>query len=199
MTIARIYVASLSDYNAGNLLGTWIDIDQDADAIHAEIQTMLKTSRIAPAEEWAIHDYELPAGIKIEEYTSIERVAAIGQAIAQADDSEAFAAWYAVTDVVESDDADTLLENFQAVYQGSADTFKDWVMSNDIDVLGIDQLTAFIKDAESREYFPGREKNPYSDMFEKLTNNIDWDLVARDQESYYTTHKVGGTVYVFSA
>lgn len=197
MTSPRIYVASLSDYNAGNHLGAWIDIDQDADAIHAEIQAMLKTSKAAPAEDWAIHDFELPGGIKLSEYASIERVAAIGQAIAQASDSEAFAAWYAVVDQDESDDADALLGKFQEAYRGSADTFKDWVMSNDMDVLSIDQIAAFIKDAEKSHYFPGNSKNPYSDMFEKLTYNIDWDMVARDQEHYYTTHRVEGTVYVF--
>ncbi len=199
-TAPRIYVASLSDYNAGNLLGTWIDIDQDADAINAEIQTMLKTSRIAPAEEWAIHDFELPSGIKIEEYTSIDRVAAIGQAIDQASDSEAFGAWYAVTDTadIEADDADDLLTKFQEAYEGKADTFKDWIVSNDRDVLGIEQLTAFIKGAETSEYFPGKDKNPFSDLFEKLTYVIDWDMVARDHEADYTTHRVNGTVYVFN-
>jgi antirestriction protein len=45
MTSPRIYVASLSDYNAGNLLGRWIDADQDEDAIHAEIAEMLRESK----------------------------------------------------------------------------------------------------------------------------------------------------------
>ena len=36
----RIYVASLSDYNAGHLHGRWIDADQDPDAIREEIAAM---------------------------------------------------------------------------------------------------------------------------------------------------------------
>jgi antirestriction protein len=43
-TNPRIYVASLADYNAGHLHGTWIDANQDADAIRDEIATMLRGS-----------------------------------------------------------------------------------------------------------------------------------------------------------
>jgi antirestriction protein len=52
----RIYVASLSDYNAGRLHGCWVDCDQDADSINAEIAAMLAASADPGAEEWAIHD-----------------------------------------------------------------------------------------------------------------------------------------------
>lgn len=55
----RIYVASLSDYNAGILHGTWIDFAQltDLDDLRAAIAAMLATSPTAkaapgqPAEE----------------------------------------------------------------------------------------------------------------------------------------------------
>jgi len=40
----RIYVACLASYNAGILHGTWIDANQDADAIRAEVRAMLKSS-----------------------------------------------------------------------------------------------------------------------------------------------------------
>lgn len=61
----RIYVASLSDYNAGRHHGAWIDVDEwmDADDLQEKINAILKTSPEAaetgwPAEEWAIHDME---------------------------------------------------------------------------------------------------------------------------------------------
>ena len=41
----RIYVASLADYNAGVLLGRWIDADQGVQAIHDQIDAMLATSK----------------------------------------------------------------------------------------------------------------------------------------------------------
>jgi len=59
----RIYVASLLDHTHGELHGVWIDANQDADAITAEVEAMLARSPTGAqtgdvAEEWAIHDYE---------------------------------------------------------------------------------------------------------------------------------------------
>lgn len=44
MTTPRIYVACLASYNAGLLHGRWIDLDGDADEVHAEIAAMLRES-----------------------------------------------------------------------------------------------------------------------------------------------------------
>ena len=74
-TTPRIYVASLSDYNAGRLHGRWIDADRGAQHIWSEINAMLKESREVPAEEWAIHDYEGFAGLKVSESSDIDDVA----------------------------------------------------------------------------------------------------------------------------
>lgn len=61
----RIYVACLASYNSGKLHGKWIDLNDcnDADDIQSLIDEMLKSSPETGAEEWAIHDYELPDGI----------------------------------------------------------------------------------------------------------------------------------------
>ena len=77
----RIYVACLASYNAGTLHGEWIDADQDADAIHKEIQEMLSRSREFIAEEWAIHDYEGFGGYELSEWESIADVARIAENI----------------------------------------------------------------------------------------------------------------------
>lgn len=45
MSGPRIYVASLADYNAGNLHGVWIEDLSDVDAIQGEINTMLRASK----------------------------------------------------------------------------------------------------------------------------------------------------------
>lgn len=73
----RIYVACLAAYNNGILHGHWIEADQDAEDIWAEIAEMLKASPIPQAEEWAIHDYEGFEGAPISEYQGIESVAEI--------------------------------------------------------------------------------------------------------------------------
>ena len=115
----RIYVACLSSYNAGILHGTWIDATQEPDAIHAEIKAMLKRSKVQPAEEFAIHDYEGFFNIHIGEYQSIESVAEHAQ--------------FAVTHgelgakVIEAlgsiGDAESALNDN---YQGAFDSLTDW-------------------------------------------------------------------------
>jgi antirestriction protein len=70
----RIYVASLSDYNAARLHGRWIDATQDREAILAEIQTMLAESPEAIAEEFAIHDFDDFGGIRLGEWEDVDHV-----------------------------------------------------------------------------------------------------------------------------
>ena len=67
----RIYVASLSDYNAGRLHGAWIDAAQEPEQIEAEIAWMLKQSPEPIAEEWAIHDHEGFGGVRLSEYEQV--------------------------------------------------------------------------------------------------------------------------------
>lgn len=82
----RIYVASLSDYNAGILHGVWIDVDgKDVDDIMEEVREMLKASPATKqygdiAEEWAIHDHEGFHGL-IGEYTGLDMVVALAEAL----------------------------------------------------------------------------------------------------------------------
>lgn len=74
MESPRIYVASLADYNAGRLLGRWIDLTQGEEHVHAEIKAMLAESREMVAEEWAIHDFEGFGRVGLGEYTDIGTV-----------------------------------------------------------------------------------------------------------------------------
>jgi antirestriction protein len=50
MLTPRIYIASLSDYNAGTLHGAWIHADQGAENIQAEVSAMLSASPTAADE-----------------------------------------------------------------------------------------------------------------------------------------------------
>jgi antirestriction protein len=57
----RIYVASLSDYNEGRIVGDWLDLNgKTKEEVLEEIGEILKQSKCEVAEEWAVHDYELP-------------------------------------------------------------------------------------------------------------------------------------------
>lgn len=88
----RIYVASLSDYNAGNLHGVWIDANQDASDIMSAIKEMLLKSSQSVAEDWALHDYEGFCGINLSEYTNIKTVSELAKAVIK--HGSAFAAYW---------------------------------------------------------------------------------------------------------
>jgi antirestriction protein len=129
----QIYVASLSDYNAGRLHGAWLDAAQTPEALMAGISSMLAASPIPGAEEWAIHDYEAFAGVQLGEYESIENVSKIALGIAQ--HGTAFGAWAEGLDHSDWQD----LERFDDCYQGRWESLTDYA-EDLLDALGIPQI-----------------------------------------------------------
>jgi antirestriction protein len=87
----RIYVASLADDTNGHLVGSWVDANQPADALHDAVSAMLARSTTPGAEEWAIHDHDDFAGLRLSEYESLETVSLLAAGLAQ--HGEAFAAF----------------------------------------------------------------------------------------------------------
>jgi len=79
----NIYVACLAAYNNGYLHGAWIDAEQDAYGIYADIRQMLAASPVESAEEWAIHDHEGFEGAPVSEYMGLEQVSALAAFIAE--------------------------------------------------------------------------------------------------------------------
>jgi len=116
----RIYVASLSDYNAGRLHGAWLDCDgKTADELQDEVNAMLAKSPEPVAEEYAIHDHEGFGHGLIEEYTPLSDVAAIVDVLERADDPDALLEFceYFAADLTEAD----TLERFEDAYCGQWD------------------------------------------------------------------------------
>ena len=105
----KIYVASLSDYNAGRLIGTHIDLDVDVDEAQEQIDEMLKGSYTRYAEEWAIHDYDNCGVYTFGESQPLDSVIAIGNKACEFSDNDqrdAFWAWASNEDNI--DDAERL-------------------------------------------------------------------------------------------
>jgi antirestriction protein len=124
----RIYVASLSDYNAGRLHGCFIDLADcdDTDDIYEKVNAMLAKSPEQAqtgwkAEEWAIHDYEGFGGIRLSEYESFDRVLALANLIEE--HGLAFAAWYG-DQSRDGMDEDDLRSEFEEAYAGEWDSEK---------------------------------------------------------------------------
>jgi antirestriction protein len=108
----RIYVASLSDYNAGRLHGAWLNAAVEVDELAAGVQTMLAESPAAGAEEWAVHDYEGFGPIHLGEYEDLATISQLAQGITE--HGAAFAHWAALIDTTEPD----ALAGFDDAYLG---------------------------------------------------------------------------------
>lgn len=129
-TSPRIYVACLAAYNNGRLHGAWIDADQDADDLAQQIRAILARSPEPHAEEWAIHDYEGFGPLRLSEWESVERVAAIAAGIAE--HGEAFAAWLSNDSSRDPGDADSFTDS----YRGEWDSMRAYA-DNLADELGL--------------------------------------------------------------
>lgn len=108
----RIYVASLSDYNAGRLHGAWLNAAADVDELAADVDAMLAKSPTAGAEEWAVHDYEGFGPIHLGEYEDLATISQLAQGIAE--HGPAFAHWAALVGTTERD----ALDRFEDAYLG---------------------------------------------------------------------------------
>jgi len=117
----RIYVASLSDYNAGRLHGAWIDAARDVDELQEDIATMLGRSPEPIAEEWAIHDYEGFSKARLSEYEDLRTVSILGRGIHEY--GSAFAAWFSI---LERSLEDSDFERFQDAYFGTWNSVEDY-------------------------------------------------------------------------
>lgn len=85
----RLYITDLADYNAGRLIGRWVELDDGGkyaddikDYLETEIQSMLQRRSNETGElheEWFFSDTEnLPT---VGEYTDIAKVAQIAEAV----------------------------------------------------------------------------------------------------------------------
>lgn len=150
-TTPRIYVASLSDYNAGHLHGCWIDDlnRKDAANVQDEVNAMLReskypnvevpcpeigstfppcpvckgTGKVPSAEEWAIHDHEGFGRIDVGESDSFERLVQLAELLDE--HGGAFEAWYEMMDG-SSYLVDEMGEKFLEAYAGTFDSTTAW-------------------------------------------------------------------------
>lgn len=113
----RVYVACLAAYNDGILHGRFVRA-VDEDEVWDGIREVLTTSPIPNAEEHAFHDHDGFEGIRIGEYDTVRRVAALGRLVAE--HGKAFAVFYE-----EDMDVDDLDETFQNSYIGAFESERE--------------------------------------------------------------------------
>lgn len=137
----RIYVADLAEYNAGHLVGRWIDLDDFAEYddvseavewLHSEI-----TSRVLRPghEEWAIHDYEGFGPIRVGEYDSLETIARHAANIG--DEPGKYFAWIAARGISDAENFDP--DRVSGPYS-SEDEWLDDEIANHFGTLDLEEI-----------------------------------------------------------
>ena len=174
----RIYVASLSDYNAGVLHGTWLGADLGAEILHEGIREMLAESPTMKrygevAEEFAIHDFEGFGPYQPHEYEPVDTVAKIARGIRE--HGAAYAHW---ANHVGTSDPDAL-DTFEDHYFGRWDSTIAFVEEL-LDDFGIERALDDAVPAPWRYYV-----------------RVDTEALARDLATDYTVCENGDGVYLF--
>ena len=125
----KIYVADLAEYNAGNLYGKWLDLNDfnDADELKAAVYSVPKInpySRGKERNEFAIHDYDLDFTIdpNFGEYPDLEDVFRYHELCRE--HGEAFAVWFNLYNGRYLD-RDQWEDKFQDAYYGEYDSYTD--------------------------------------------------------------------------
>lgn len=156
----RIYVADLAEYNAGNLVGQWIDLEDAisldfaaVEWLQAVIEGEILRKHVTGHEEWAIHDYEGFGGISIGEYDSLETIVAHVERLGS--EPGKYIAWINARGDAEGFDPDLVMGPYE-----SPDEWLDQDIENNFGTLdlediltkaGIGHLYSYIewRDAES--------------------------------------------------
>jgi antirestriction protein len=127
--------------------------------------------KVPSAEEWAIHDYEGFAGIKLSESESFDNVAALAELIEEHGEELIEAA----SDYESTSDVDELRSIIEDRYRGTYDS----------------------REAFAQEMI--EECYDLKDTPDIIKHHIDWDGIAHDLEcgGDYSFIRKGGEVYVF--
>jgi len=145
--VPRIYVASLSDYNDGRLVGRWIDAAIEPEELAQQVEDMLASSPTPGAEEWAIHDYEGFGPLPLSEYERLAIVSRVACGIAE--HGEAFAHWAALIGTSDPDDLDrfedTYLGCFESLERYAEDLLDDLGYLDDVDKAVPEGIQPYVK------------------------------------------------------
>jgi|GEM_PF-3108197 len=115
--MTSVFIQSLADYNAGRIVGEWVDVtDMGENDLWDAINKVLSQSKEEYAEEWEIADYD---GFYQLTPMSVEKIIELAKAINE--HGEPYAIY---TSYVGECYATT--EGFDDSYYGSWDSFKDF-------------------------------------------------------------------------
>jgi len=88
----RIYLTNLAQYNAGCLIGKWLDLPLDEEELSKEVKAVLGSD-----EEYFITDYE--ADFRIEEYENLHELNSFAEALSELDEYEQEKVFYLIESI----------------------------------------------------------------------------------------------------
>jgi antirestriction protein len=107
MDTIRIYITNLAKYNAGSLVGKWVDLPIDDEELDEEIKEVLGTD-----EELFITDYESP--FEIREYDNPHKLNELAEKISELDEYDQEKVFFLLDQGIYSD-LDDCLDNYEDV------------------------------------------------------------------------------------
>ncbi len=148
----NIYIANLHAYNSGALVGAWFEFPMDEEELDEEIESIL--NKFPGGEEVAIHDYEAPEGVIINEYDDIFELNEMAQRIEDIVDDKVI--FESIIEVIGSD-LSKCLDIFE---QGDYSFYKGEDLT---------EVAAIMV-----------EEGIYSEVPKELINYIDYEALGRD-------------------
>jgi antirestriction protein len=170
----RIYVADLTSGAQGIEHGRWIDANQPADELDADIAAMLDSSPTVDAGEWAVEATDDFAGLDLHGFTDTTLISRLGRGVA------GFGPAYAVYVQIVGTATPDLLDKFEDFYVGSYDNPEAWAREV----------------GEDLEW--GRHLDEVVDPMLRPYLVIDYARFARDQrQSWDVLQGIDGRTHVF--
>ncbi len=148
----NIYIANLHAYNSGALVGAWFELPMDEEELEEEIESII--NKFPGGEEVAIHDYEAPEGVIINEYDDPFRINYLAQRIE--DDVNDEVIFEAIIEVIGSD-----LSKCIDIYEQG-----DYIFYKGEDLTDVAAILV--------------EEGLYGEVPKELINYIDYEALGRD-------------------
>ena len=173
----RVYITDLGAYNNGHLVGSWYQLPMNEDLLAESIENVLQEGRDVCGdshfhEEYFITDYECDY-MKIDEYDNLSKLNEIAEAMNSVDEDGVKAINFLTKNYLVKD----ILEAIES-YEDTVRIYEDSSME--------DIAYDFIHECYSLDNIPTI-----------ISNNIDYNSIARDMKIEGSFYKIDNDIYEY--
>lgn len=168
--VVSIWLASLEAYNDGYLVGRWISLPTDEDALQAAIDVVSSNGQ----HDWAIHDFESSIkGFKVDEYQNVQDLNELAETLDDMSDEQQEAFMWLWQDC--GYDMEGALEHYEEVT-----IFESWTWA-------------------VADWIEMRFGDLPEQVRERFVPYLDEDYIKTEMEITETTHEAsGGRVFILN-